>query len=536
MTAKLTRPNACGVDPVVVRGRRHLLPGEISRLILKGVLAVAVKNKIKKKLSRREKSAEAVLPLGNAGRAEQKYERVDMNLDDIKRQKSKPQQMELPLDEPGEARGVRRSVEMSTAKHEVESSSLLLMEEVVESSNVKEALKRVKKNKGSPGVDGMRVEELSAYVESNWNQIREELLAGWYQPLAVRRVEIPKASGGIRQLGIPCAVDRFIQQMILQVLQPRFDPTFSDHSYGFRPGRSAHDAIRRAQAYIQEGRRWVVDVDLESFFDRVNHDILMSRLAQRIADKRMLKLIRRYLEAGMMGEGVVMEREEGTPQGGPLSPLLANVLLDEVDKELEKRGHAFVRYADDCNVYVSSERAAQGMMETLKKRYAQLRLKVNETKSRVARFWDGKFLGYSFWTASGGNIRLRVAPKALQTMKNRVREITSRTAGRSLTQTIQELRGYLNGWKEYFRLADTPTIFSEMDGWIRRRLRMGQLKQWKRGTTIHRELLRRGIPSRGAKPVAGMGGRWWAGSVLPAIKTVMSETYFTKQGLPTLVA
>jgi RNA-directed DNA polymerase len=312
-------------------------------------------------------------------------------------QGQKAAQAELPLEAKGEAPTDQRSGESPAAIPGDERSGLdQLMEQVVERDNAKAALKRVKRNKGSPGVDGMTVDELVPYLRVHWPAVREQLLAGTYQPQSVRRHEIAKKGGGIRQLGIPTALDRMIQQAILQVLQPIFDPTFSQHSYGFRPGRSAHDAVNAALGYIREGRSWVVDVDLEKFFDRVNHDVLMGRLAKRISDKRLLRLIRRYLEAGLMADGVVVERSEGTPQGGPLSPLLANALLDEVDKELEKRGHAFARYADDCNVYVRSPRAGERVMQTLRRLYARLRLRVNESKSAVARPWERKFLGYSF--------------------------------------------------------------------------------------------------------------------------------------------
>ena len=322
---------------------------------------------------------------------------------------------------------------------------------------------------------------------------------------------------------------------MLQVLQPRLDPSFSQHSYGFRPGKSAHDAVRVAQRYIQEGRRWVVDVDLEAFFDRVNHDVLMSRLAKRIADRRVLGLIRRYLNAGIMASGVVMDRHEGTPQGGPLSPLLANVLLDEVDKELEKRGHAFARYADDCNVYVRSKRAGERVMAALRRLFANLRLRVNESKSAVARPQDRKFLGYSFWYAKGKQVKRRVAPKALVAMKDRVRDITKRSGGRSVTSIVEELRGYLVGWKNYFKLADTPRVLSDLDEWIRHRLRAIHLKQWKRGTTIYRELVRRGMRPDGAQKVAANGRRWWKNSSM-AINIAFPVRYFDSLGLPRLAA
>ncbi|MGA9522658.1 MAG: group II intron reverse transcriptase/maturase [Myxococcaceae bacterium] len=415
------------------------------------------------------------------------------------------------------------------------SGTAALMERMVEGGNAKAALKRVRQNKGSPGVDGMTVDELPQHLAENWEQIRAQLLEGTYQPKPVRKVEIPKSGGGVRQLGIPTALDRFLQQSILQVLQPMFDPTFSQHSHGFRPGRRAHDAVREAQRYIQEGKRVVVDVDLEKFFDRVNHDVLMGRLAKRISDKRMLGIIRRYLEAGIMANGVVMERYEGTPQGGPLSPLLANVLLDEVDKELEKRGLSFVRYADDLNVYVGSKRAGEDAMQTLRSLYARLRLRINEAKSAVARPQDRKFLGYSFWYAKGGEVRRRVAPKALEAMTDRVREITSRNGGRALTAVIAELRGYLTGWKAYFRLAETKRIFSNLDKWIRHRLRMVQLKQWKRGKTIYRELKRLGANGDAARQVAANSRRWWRNSGM-LLNTALPASYYDKHGLPRLAA
>jgi RNA-directed DNA polymerase len=383
-------------------------------------------------------------------------------------------QLELPLEVRGEAPKVERSGEASMAVHGDERSGdgdAKLMERVVERGNVVMALKRVQKNKGSPGIDGMTVEALRDHLRETWPELREQLLAGTYRPQPVKRQLIPKSDGGERELGIPTALDRFIQQAVLQVLQPRFDPTFSEHSHGFRPGRRAHDAVCEAQRYIQEGRRWVVDVDLEKFFDRVHHDVLMGRLAKRIADRRVLRLIRHYLDASIMANGVVVERHEGMPQGGPLSPLLANVLLDEVDKELEKRGHAFVRYADDCNVYVRSKRAGERVMEALRRLYATLRLRINESKSAVARPWGRKFLGYSFWVAVGREVKRRVASKALVDMKQRVRAITARSRGRSIPTVVAELRGYLVGWKEYFRLADTPGIFRELDKWIGHRLR-----------------------------------------------------------------
>jgi RNA-directed DNA polymerase len=443
---------------------------------------------------------------------------------------------ELPLEGRGEAPRGERSGEAGRAVQGKERSGShdLLMERVVARENAEAALKRVRRNKGSPGIDGMTVEELEPYLREHWETIREQLLAGSYRPSAVRRKQIPKSGGGVRELGIPTVLDRFVQQLFLQVLTPIFDPTFSEHSHGFRPGRRAHDAVRKAQQYIQEGRRWVVDVDLEKFFDRVNHDVLMGKLENRIGDRRMLRLIRRYLEAGIMADGVVVERHEGTPQGGPLSPLLANVLLDEVDKELEKRGHAFVRYADDCNVYVRSKRAGDRVLAALRSKYAKLRLRVNKEKSTVARVWDRKFLGYSFWVAKGKVVKLRVAPKALEELKQRVRRITNRNGGRSMDQVTKELGMYLRGWKQYFKLADTPGLFAGLDGWIHRRLRMLQLKQWKRGRTAFRELSALGLPEWLVRKGAGHGRRWWWAAALGAMHTALPGSYFERLGVPRL--
>ena len=457
-----------------------------------------------------------------------------MSLEDAMRQKT--QQLVLPLGCRGEAPSDRRSGEASTAANGNEGPGTdHLMEEVVERGNAKAALKRVRQNKGSPGVDGMTVDELPEHLAEHWEEIREQLVAGTYQPKPVRRQEIPKSSGGVRELGIPTALDRFVQQAILQVLQPRFDPTFSEHSHGFRPGRRAHDAVCEAQQHIQDGRRVVVDVDLEKFFDRVSHDVLMGKLAGKIADKRMLGLIRRYLEAGIMANGVVMERWEGTPQGGPLSPLLANVLLDEVDKELERRGLSFVRYADDLNVYVGSRRAGEDAMQTLRRLYARLRLRINGAKSAVGRPWDRKFLGYSFWVAPGRKVKRRVAPKALAAMKERVREITARNGGRSMTAVIAELRTYLRGWKEYFRLADTPNVMRELDEWIRHRLRLVQLKQWKRGRTTYRELTARGLRPDAAAKVAANTRRWWRNAGM-LIHVALPTSYYDRMGVPRLAS
>ncbi len=444
-------------------------------------------------------------------------------------------QLELPLEARGEAPKRQRSEEVPTAAHGTGSSEGSdLMERVVHRPNLQAALKRVKGNKGSPGIDEMTVDELSAHLREHWQGIREQLLAGTYQPQIVKRQLIPKSGGGMRELGIPTVLDRFIQQAMLQVLQSDLDGSFSRHSYGFRPGRSAHGAIREAQRYIQEGRRWVVDVDLEKFFDRVNHDVLMERLARRTRDHRVLVIIRRYLEAGVMAYGgVVTERYEGTPQGGPLSPLLANVLLDEVDKELEKRGHSFVRYGDDCNVYVRSHRAGERVMRHLRKLFTGLKLRVNESKSAVDLATRRKILGYSFWMAPRNAVKRRVAKKAVQAMKDRVRLITKRSRGRSIEQVVLELRSYLVGWKEYYRLADTPRIFSDLDEWVRHRLRALHLKHWKQGTTIYRELRSRGLSAHAAACVAANSRRWWKNSGM-AINVALPTRYFDQLGVPRL--
>lgn len=516
--------------------RSAFLPREIS---------LAPERATRRKM-RSEKSAEAE-SRGEAGQGNPRPRKISprkgpndeesdtpVSLDDAMPQK--PGQLGLPLEGRGETPSVERSAEASAAANGNERSGASdLMERVCERPNLQAALKRVRQNKGSPGIDGMTVEELPDYLRANWPRIREDLLAGRYQPSAVKRVAIPKPGGGERELGIPTVLDRFIQQALLQVLQPRFDPSFSEHSYGFRPNRRAHDAVRCAQRYVQDGRRWVVDIDLEKFFDRVNHDVLMSRLANRIADRRVLGLIRRYLTAGILANGVVTERDEGTPQGGPLSPLLANVLLDEVDKELEKRGHAFVRYADDLNVYTRSRRAGERVMQAMRRLYVRLRLRVNESKSAVARAWERKFLGFSFWVGPKREVRRRVAPQALKRMKDHVRELTRRTVGRSLAQVCERLRPYLLGWRNYFRFAETNGVFEDLDKWIRHRLRALQLKHWKRGPTIYRELRARGMSDHAAREVAANKGRWWRNSAMK-IHVALPNAHFDRLGLPRLAA
>ena len=408
-----------------------------------------------------------------------------------------------------------------------------LLRAALTKENMQQALKRVKANKGAAGVDGLDIAQTIEHLHAHWSQIRKQLLQGNYRPSPVRRVTIPKPEGGQRELGIPTVTDRLIQQALLQVLQPLIDPTFSEHSYGFRPGRRAHDAVKAAQAYVQSGRRVVVDVDLEKFFDRVNHDILMDRLQKRINDAGVIRLIRAYLNSGIMDGGVVQQRMQGTPQGGPLSPLLANVLLDEVDKELERRGHCFARYADDCNVYVHSIRAGERVMRLLRRLYAKLHLTVNETKSAVASVFGRKFLGYSLWVVKGKVVQLTVAKKTLLTFRQRVRELTWRSGGRSMAEVVERLRVYLLGWKAYFALAPAIKVRRELDEWLRHRLRAIQLKHWKRGTTMFRELRALGASVDVAKQVAGNAQRWWRNSDR-LIKTTLTIAHFDRLGVPRL--
>lgn len=410
-----------------------------------------------------------------------------------------------------------------------------LIEEVCERGNLERALKRVRANKGSPGIDGMTVGELPGYLGERWPAIREQLLDGTYKPQPVKRVQIPKPDGGVRNLGIPTVLDRLIQQAVLQVLQGVFDGTFSEHSYGFRPGRSAHQAVTQAQVYITVGYGWVVDIDLEKFFDRVNHDKLMSRVAKRVEDKRVLKLLRAFLNGGVLEGGLVSPTEEGTPQGGPLSPLLSNIMLDDLDKELERRGHRFVRYADDCNIYVQSERAGQRVMESVSGFIERkLKLRVNREKSAVAKPGQRSFLGFSF--TGGKEARRRIAPKALGRVKVRIRELTRRTRGISLKQMIQELGLYLRGWKGYFGYCQTPSVLAGLDSWVRRRLRCFVWKQWKSGRRRFAELRKRDVGHGLAARAAGSAHRQWRLSKSPALSYALPNAYLTSLGLPTLAA
>ncbi len=432
-------------------------------------------------------------------------------------------------------RAAAEETEARAARTDIESRAAdgPSMEAIVERNNLKKALARVKANKGAAGSDGMTVEDLAPYLKEHWPTIRAQLLDGSYKPQPVRRVEIPKASGGTRPLGIPTVLDRFIQQAVMQVLQADWDRTFSEASFGFRPGRSAHQAVERAQALIASGHNVVVDIDLEKFFDRVNHDILMGLVAKRVTDKRILKLIRGFLTAGVLADGLVSPTEEGTPQGGPLSPLLSNLMLDVLDKELEKRSHRFVRYADDCNIYVRSRRAGERVMAGIEQFLVKrLKLRVNKAKSAVAKPNVRKFLSFSF--TSGRTPRRRIAPQAIDRFKARVRELTRRTCGRSLSQVAKELSCYLIGWRGYFGFCETPSVLDKLDQWTRRRLRAIAWKQWKRGRTRFARLRRRGVGRDLAAKTAGSPHGPWRLSNSPALTIALPNVFFASLGLVTL--
>jgi len=454
------------------------------------------------------------------------------------RAKRRKNQVELNLGTgtTGEApRTAARETEARAARADIESRAAvgLSMEAVVERNNLRKALARVKANKGAAGIDGMTFEDLTPHLKEHWPTIRAQLLDGTYKPQPVRRVEIPKASGGMRPLGIPTVLDRFIQQAVMQVLQADWDRTFSEHSFGFRPGRSAHQAVERAQAYIASGHGWVVDIDLEKFFDRVNHDILMGLIAKRVMDKRILKLIRGFLTAGVLADGLVSPSEEGTPQGGPLSPLLSNLMLDVLDKELEKRGHRFVRYADDCNIYVRSQRAGERVMESIEQFLAKrLKLKVNKAKSAVAKPNARKFLGFSF--TGGSKPRRRIAPQAIDRFKARVRELTRRTCGQSLSQVAKELSCYLIGWRGYFGFCETPSVLRELDQWVRRRLRAIAWKQWKHGSNRFAKLRRCGVGRDLAAQTASSPHGPWRLSNSPALAIALPNAFLGSIGLAIL--
>jgi group II intron reverse transcriptase/maturase len=395
------------------------------------------------------------------------------------------------------------------------------------------ALKRVESNKGAAGVDGIEVQDLHSFLKEHWLEVREALESGKYRPSPVRRVEIPKPDGGVRQLGIPTVLDRLIQQAIAQVLTPMFEMVFSPYSYGFRPGRSAHQAVQQAQAYIREGYDWVVDIDLEKFFDRVNHDMLMARVARVVKDKRVLKLIRAYLNSGVMVNGVVLDTEEGTPQGGPLSPLLSNIMLNDLDRELEERGHKFVRYADDCNIYVKTQRAGERVLESVKQYLEKkLKLKVNSKKSKVERATRAQFLGFSFWKRRG-EVFIRLANRTKERWMEKMRHLTRRTRSGKLEDILKDVNQYSRGWIAYFRLATTPSVYQELDEWLRRRLRQLLWKRWKRGTTRYRELSRLGVPNERAA-LGATGKSPWRMSHSPVIHEALSNTFWRNSGLESI--
>ena len=440
-----------------------------------------------------------------------------------------------PAEEGMPSTTVGEGAEAVVAKCEPERPAVTnsLMEVVCERENLKNALRRVKSNKGSPGVDGMTVEQLPGYLRMHWPQHRDELLRGTFTPSPVRRVEIPKPDGGARKLGVPTVLDRFVQQAVLQVLQRIFDPTFSNHSYGFRPGRSAHQAVAAAQEHLASGHRWVVDLDVEKFFDRVNHDLLMGRLAQRVADARVLKLIRAFLNAGVLENGLVSATEEGTPQGGPLSPLLSNVVLHALDCELERRGHRFVRYADDCNVYVRSARAGHRVMASITLFITtRLKLKVNAAKSAVATGRERTLLGFSF--THGQRPKRRLADQTLVRFRKRVRKLTRRVRGVSLGQMVREVAAYLRGWRAYFGFCETPTILRRLDKWIRRRLRAVVWKQWARTGTRFRQLRKRGVNGKDAILTARSNRGPWRATLTAAVCWALPGAYFDSLGLPYL--
>jgi RNA-directed DNA polymerase len=434
--------------------------------------------------------------------------------------------------EGGTGTGVCEASQAATALDSARALTQQLMEEVCHRDNLNQAYRRVKANRGAGGVDGMTVDELYPWLVDHKQELIAKLLDGSYEPQPVRGVEIPKPGGGMRQLGIPTVVDRLVQQAILLVLEPLLDPTFSASSYGFRPGRGAHDALAQAQKYVAEGRGIVVDVDLEKFFDRVNHDILMARLARRVADKRLLRIVRRFLEAGLMHNGVCIERHEGTPQGGPLSPLLANLLLDDLDKELERRGHCFCRYADDCNIYVQSKAAGERVLTSVTRFLEDvLRLRVNREKSAVAHIEERKFLGHRLLRDG----RLGIAPTSLQRAKQRIRAITRRNRGIGLDRMIRELNSFLTGWVTYFRSAACKSHLTELDGWIRRKLRCVRLKQCKRTKPIMDFLHGLGVPLRNAWLTALSGKGWWRLAGSPSVTHAMHNQWFASLGLVNLV-
>ena len=482
-----------------------------------------------------QESAEAIVPAAGGRREGPNIEQKDPSMARRGKQQQ-TRQLAFAMDEAGEAQPEpSQGLAPPAAPSSPGPDPPLppgLMEAVVARPNMLAALKRVQANKGSPGVDQMTVQQLPGWLREHWKELKAALLAGRYRPQAVKRVEIPKPGGGMRQLGIPTVVDRLLQQALLQVLEPVFEPTFSDHSYGFRPRRSAHQALAAAKRYVAAGREWVVDLDVEKFFDQVNHDKLMGKLAQRVADKRLLLLVREYLRAGVLVNGVVLERQEGTPQGGPLSPLLANIVLDELDRELEQRGHRFCRYADDCNIYARSQRAGQRVMASVSRFVTErLKLKVNAGKSAVARVSERQFLGYRL-QASDGEVRWEVAPHSEARFRAKVRILTSRTRGVRLEQVVSELRSYVYGWWSYFRYELREGFWKRLDGWVRRRVRQYLWVQWKTPRTRRRALHRLGVPWA----EAGVGAvAPWPASKLPAVHRALGNAYLADLGCPVML-
>ena len=451
----------------------------------------------------------------------------------VTRRADTPARQDLPEGGAGAARGDHGraerhgGTEQGEANEEGEGTML-------ERGNLAKALQRVEENRGAAGVDGMTVADLRPYLREHWPAMRERLLEGTYAPSPVKRVEIPKPDGGTRHLGIPTVLDRLIQQALLQVLTPLFDPTFSEGSYGFRPGRRAHDAVRAARAHIEGGYTWVVDLDLERFFDRVHHDRLLARVAQKVEDRRVLRLLRRYLESGVLVNGVVVETVEGTPQGGPLSPLLANIYLDDLDRELERRGHRFCRYADDCNIYVRSRRAGERVMASVRRWLAgRLKLRVNEAKSAVERPWKRTFLGFSF--LAGTTVRIRLGPKSKQRVKGKLRELTRRNRSQAMEERIRRINEYVGGWMGYFALAETPSVVAELEEWLRRRLRACQWKQWKRVRTRYHALRSLGLSERMVGITANTRKGTWRIAASPPLQQGLDKAYWAAQGLVSLL-
>ena len=507
-------------------------PGESQRSYLGGPVNMLKGSPIGEDRLRWQESAEAVVPKkSREGLNSERMSTMDSSRNEQGRQKFSDRETDEPAKQVKPV-GMVQSAEPFSARDNGK-SDVAVWEAVFARENMQTALKRVESNKGAAGIDGMEVRDLHDYLKKHWLEVREALESGKHRPSPVRRVEIPKSDGGARQLGIPTVLDRLIQQAIAQVLTPMFEAVFSPHSYGFRPGRSAHQAVQKSQEYIREGCDWVVDIDLEKFFDRVNHDMLLARVARVVKDKLVWKLIRAYLNSGMMVNGVVMETEEGTPQGGPLSPLLSNIMLNDLDKELEERGHKFVRYADDCSICVKTQRAGERVLESVKQHLEKkLKLKVNPKKSKVERARRAKFLGFSFFKRKG-EVFIRIAKRTKERFMEKMRHLTRRTRSGKLEDILSEINRYLRGWIAYFRLAATPSVYQELDEWIRRRLRQLLWKRWKRGTTRYRELIHLGVPNERAA-LGATGRSPWHMSHSPVIHEALNNAYWHNSGLESI--